>query len=121
MLQAAETEPLFASDQLDLLRDALGEEGLTAMLLELPAAAGQSLAAIQAALDAGDIDQTRKAAHVLKGFSSSLGAARLSSVARSIELELDSVAAIAASMALLAATIEATISELSCRAPDTQG
>ncbi|MBV9561015.1 MAG: Hpt domain-containing protein [Bradyrhizobium sp.] len=121
MLETVETEPLFASDQLDLLRDALGEEGLSVMLLELPEAAGRSLGAIQAALDAGNLDETRKAAHVLKGFSSSLGAARLASMARSIELDLDSVAAIAARMPALAATVEATIAELARRAPGAQG
>ena len=48
----AEAEPLFESDQLELLRAALGEADLSAMLLQLPQAAADSLRAIQAALDA---------------------------------------------------------------------
>jgi HPt (histidine-containing phosphotransfer) domain-containing protein len=116
----AEAEPLFESDQLELLRAALGEADLSAMLLQLPQAAADSLRAIQAALDAGNLDETRKAAHVLKGFSSSLGAARLASVAREIELDLDTLSSIADHMPLLSATIEATISDLSRYAPVAQ-
>jgi histidine phosphotransfer protein HptB len=113
----SETEPLFESDQLDLLRAALGQEDLSTMLLQLPQAAMDSLGAIQAALEAGDLDEARKAAHVLKGFSGSLGAARLSSVAREIELDLGTIAAVANRMPLLSATIQATISGLSRYAP----
>ena len=120
MSAIAETEPLFENEQLDLLRAALGEDDLSAMLLQLPQAARHSFNAIQAALDAGDLDEARKAAHVLKGFSGSLGAARLSSVAREIELDLDTLASVANRMPLLSATIEATISDLSRYAPVAQ-
>ena len=120
MSAIAETEPLFESDQLELLRAALGEADLSAMLLQLPQAAADSLRAIQAALDAGNLDETRKAAHVLKGFSSSLGAVRLASIAREIELDLDTLASIADHMPLLWATVEATISDLSRYTPAAQ-
>jgi histidine phosphotransfer protein HptB len=112
MPSIVEAEPLFENDQLELLRDALGWEELSTMLLQLPEAAAQSLDAIGAALASGDLEETRKAAHVLKGFASSLGAARLSSIAREIELDHDSLSSIAGRMPLLAATIEATVSEL---------
>jgi HPt (histidine-containing phosphotransfer) domain-containing protein len=111
MSEIVEAEPLFENDQLDLLRDALGEEELSTMLLQLPEAA-QSIHAIRAALASGDLGETRKAAHVLKGFASSLGAARLSSIAREIELDHDSALSIAGRMPFLAVTIEATVSEL---------
>jgi HPt (histidine-containing phosphotransfer) domain-containing protein len=112
-----ETEPLFDNDQLELLRVALGEEDLAAMLRQLPQAVADSFRSIQVALDAGNLDEARRAAHVLKGFSGSLGAARLASVARGIELELETLASIADHMPLLSATIEATISDLSNYAP----
>jgi histidine phosphotransfer protein HptB len=112
MSTTAETDPLFENEQLELLRAALGEEDLSAMLLQLPQAAMDSFKAIQAGIDAGDIEEARKAAHVLKGFSGSLGAARLASVARQIELDFETLASVAKLMPLLSATIEATISDL---------
>lgn len=112
MPSIVEAEPLFENDQLELLRDALGEEEFSTMLLQLPEAAVQSLDAIRAALASGDLGETRKAAHVLKGFASSLGAARLSSIAREIELDHDSPSSIAERMPFLVVTIEATVSEL---------
>jgi HPt (histidine-containing phosphotransfer) domain-containing protein len=121
MSETVETEPLFESDQLELLRAALGEEELSAMLLQLPEAAAKSLKAIRTAIETGDLDETRKAAHVLKGFSGSLGAARLASIAREIELDIDSVASIAERMPLLVLTIEATTSELARHVTCTQG
>jgi histidine phosphotransfer protein HptB len=106
-------EPLFDSEQLDLLRDALGSDELLEMLLQLPDAASQSLDAIRIAIAADNVDEAHRAAHMLKGFSSSLGAARLSSLAREIELELDTAAAISDRIPLLVETIDATLAELS--------
>ena len=121
MSKIVEAEPLFENDQLELLRDALGEEELSIMLLQLPEAAAQSLDAIRAALASGDLGETRKAAHVLKGFASSLGAARLASIAREIELDHDSPSSIAGRMSFLTATIEATVSELPRHATSSEG
>ena len=121
MSTTAETEPLFENEQLELLRAALGDEDLSAMLLQLPQAAMDSFRAIQDAVDAGDVEQARKAAHVLKGFSGSLGAARLASVAREIEIDLDTLASVASRMPLLSATIDATISDLSRHASVAPG
>jgi HPt (histidine-containing phosphotransfer) domain-containing protein len=113
MQVCSEMEPLFDNEQLDLLRDALGEAELAAMLSELPAAASGSLHAINAAIGAGNLEEARKAAHVLKGFSSSLGAARIAAFAREIELELETIAAVAGRMPLLIATIDATVEDMS--------
>jgi histidine phosphotransfer protein HptB len=121
MSSVVEAEPLFENGQLDLLRDALGGDELSAMLLQLPEAAAQSLDAIGAALASGDIEATRKAAHVLKGFASSLGAARLASVAREIELDHDSLSSVAECLPSLAATIEATVAELPRHAASIEG
>jgi histidine phosphotransfer protein HptB len=113
MQASAELQPLFDSEQLDLLRDALGPHELLAMLLQLPDAAAQSLDAIRVAVAADNVDEARRVAHMLKGFSSSFGAARLSSLAREMELELDTIAAISDRIPLLVATIDATLAELS--------
>jgi HPt (histidine-containing phosphotransfer) domain-containing protein len=100
--------PLFDREQIELLREAMGPEDLGPMLAELPRHAVQSLDAIQAALTADDLDQTRRAAHVLRGFASSFGAARLAAIARAIELECPSVAVLRQCMPALVETIEAT-------------
>jgi len=113
MQDTIEREPLFDSEQLEMLRDALGSEELAAMLSELPAAAAGSFGAIKQALESGDLEEARRAAHVLKGFSSSLGAVRLAAIACDIELKLETIAAVAACMPLLTATIDATVEELS--------
>ena len=113
MQASAELEPLFDREQLDLLRDALGPDELLAMLLQLPDAASQSVDAIRIAVAADQVDEAHRAAHMLKGFSSSLGAARLSSLAREIELDLDTTRAISERIPLLVETIDATLAELS--------
>ena len=78
------------------------------MLAELSPQALLSLETIETALAADDLDQSRRAAHVLKGFASSFGAARLAAIARDIELVCPSVTAIRRCMPALVATIEAT-------------
>ena len=59
------------------------------------------------------LDGARKAAHVLKGSCSSLGAARLAEIARDIELDRATTAEMAACLPLLSETIEATADALS--------
>jgi histidine phosphotransfer protein HptB len=98
--------------QIELLREALDEEELSAMFADLPAAARQSLRAIEAALEQDDLDQVRRAAHVLKGVASSFGAARLSSIARAIELELPSIDSVTKCVPLLIETVERTSAAL---------
>jgi histidine phosphotransfer protein HptB len=110
---SAAAEPLFDGEQLDLLRDALGQDDLLAMLSQLPDAASQSADAIRIAIAADSIEDAHRAAHMLRGLSSSLGAARLSSLAREIEFELDTIAAISDRIPLLIETIDATRNELS--------
>ncbi|MGY3454444.1 Hpt domain-containing protein [Bradyrhizobium sp. USDA 4353] len=104
--------PLIDQDQLELLQAALDPAELRAMLAALPAAADEGLAAIEAALAARDLPDVRKAAHVLKGSSSSLGAARLAELARMIELDLATAEEIAAYLPLLGETIGATTDAL---------
>jgi HPt (histidine-containing phosphotransfer) domain-containing protein len=113
MQTSADLEPLFDREQLDMLRDVLGPDELLAMLLQLPDAASQALDAIRVAIAADDVDEARRLAHMLKGFSSSLGAGRLSTLAREIELDLDTVTAISDRIPLLVETIDATVAALS--------
>ncbi|GLH81184.1 hypothetical protein SSBR45G_60930 [Bradyrhizobium sp. SSBR45G] len=104
--------PLMDQDQLDLLRAALDPDELRAMLGQLPSAAEQGLAAIKAALAAGDLPQVCRAAHVLKGSASSFGAARLAEIARRIELDLTTSGEIEACLPVLCETVAATADEL---------
>lgn len=108
----ADLEPLFDTEQLDLLRDALGTEELAAMLVQLPISASESLGVIRTAVDAGDLDGAKKAAHVLKGFSSSFGAVRLSAIACEIELELTTISAIAERLPTLVGAVDATVAAI---------
>ncbi|MGA7804684.1 Hpt domain-containing protein [Bradyrhizobium sp.] len=112
MLEQLAQEPLFDESQIALLRDALGEDELREMFADLPEAAQRSLEAIQAALEANDLEQAKRAAHVLKGVASSFGAARLALIAREIELELPTVASIAQSVPVLMAALNDTSASL---------
>ena len=102
------SEPLLDTEQIELLREAMGHDELREMFAELPVHARQSQDAIAAALAADDLDDARRAAHVLKGFASSFGAARLAAIGRLIELDTPSVVAVRQYMPALAEAIEAT-------------
>ncbi len=99
--------------QLELLREALDEDELRAMLSELPEAARQAIDAIETSVAANDLDQARRSAHVLKGVASSFGAARLAAIAREIELELPSIECIATCVPWLIETVEQTAAAFS--------
>jgi len=91
MFDQLKQTPLLDDAQLDLLREALDEGELRAMLSELPQAALQAIGSIESAVHANDLDEARRAAHVLKGVASSFGAARLAAMAREIELEMPTI------------------------------
>jgi HPt (histidine-containing phosphotransfer) domain-containing protein len=101
-------QPLFDVAQVALLRDALGEADLRAMLAELPNAAEQAGQKIRTALASDDLEEVRRAAHALKGIASSFGAARLAAIAREFELEATSIASMMQRMPVLADAIEKT-------------
>lgn len=103
---------LLDDDQIGLLREALEPEELAAMLSELPLTAHQALEAIEAAVGSEELEEARRAAHVLKGAASSFGAARLAEIARRIELELPSLADVGGIMPLLVETIANTTAAL---------
>ena len=95
------TEPLLDDVQLSDLRDALGDEDLQAMLSELPDAAREAIDRIRSAVEAGDADDARRAAHVLKGVASSFGAGRLAALACELEHPTSLIASIAEAVPVL--------------------
>ncbi|WKA29844.1 Hpt domain-containing protein [Bradyrhizobium roseum] len=115
MLDRLENISLLDDEQIGLLREALEPDELAAMLSELPLAARHALAAIEAAVKSAELDEARRAAHVLKGAASSFGAARLAEVARAIELDLPSIADIDRTMPLLVEIIAQTTAALPLR------
>lgn len=106
------SEPLFDGLQIEMLCDAVGPDDLGAMLAELPRHAARSCEAIEAALASDDFEQACRAAHVLKGVASSFGAARLAAIARQMELESPSVAALRRHMPVLAEITRSTAAAL---------
>jgi histidine phosphotransfer protein HptB len=109
---------LLDDDQIGLLREALDQDALAAMLSELPLAARQAHAAIEQAVGSQNLGEARRAAHLLKGTSSSFGAARLAEVARRIEFESSSISDVERVMPLLVETIEKTTAALPIEARD---
>lgn len=105
-------EPLIDHDQIDLLREALGEDELRALYSDFASSAAGSLEAITRALELGELADVRKAAHLLKGLSGGFGAARVAALARHIELVADSLETIKQHLPCLVETIEQTNSTL---------
>jgi histidine phosphotransfer protein HptB len=95
------SEPLLDEGQLAVLRDALGDEDLQAMLSELPDAAKEAIDKIRSAVTSDDAAAARRAAHVLKGVASSFGAARLGALASELEHPTSSIASIAQGVVIL--------------------
>jgi HPt (histidine-containing phosphotransfer) domain-containing protein len=91
MFDQLKQTPLLDEAQLDLLREALDEDELRAMLSELPDAALQAIGLIERAVQSNDLDEARRSAHILKGVASSFGAARLAAMACEIELDTPTI------------------------------
>ncbi len=78
--------PLVDLDLVAELRDATGDMDFVRELVETFVEEGTShLAALDAAIAAGDVDALVRPAHTLKSSSASIGAMRLSELARTIE------------------------------------
>jgi HPt (histidine-containing phosphotransfer) domain-containing protein len=112
MQRSLTDQSLFDMAQIALLRDALGEEDLHAMLSELPNVAGRACHRIRMALASNDLEEVRRLAHDLKGTASNLGAARLAAIAREFELEAASIALMMQRMPALADAIDDTLAAL---------
>jgi HPt (histidine-containing phosphotransfer) domain-containing protein len=114
-------EPLFDEAQIDMLREAIGADDLLTMLSDLPPAATKSVEAIAGALAGGDIEEARRAAHVLKGCAGTFGASRLAAVACDFELELPSLETMRQRMPALIETLDLTATSLLQVAQDGNG
>ena len=110
--QSPVDQPLFDEVQISLLRDALGEDDMRAMLSELPGAAGEACQKITAALGSNDLAGVWRLAHAFKGVASSFGAARLAAIARELELEATSLASMKQCLPALANAVDATLAAL---------
>lgn len=114
------SEPLLDEGQLAVLRDALGDEDLQAMLSELPDAAREAIGRIRNAVASGDAGEARRAAHVLKGVASSFGAARLGALASELEHPTTSIALIAQAVATLDGLVVETAAAMAWAAGETR-
>ncbi len=70
-----------------MLRNTLDEADFRPILDSLPEESGKCLAAIQAAIGLGDLEEARRVAHGLKGMAGNLGAKRLAKLAQTIECQ----------------------------------
>jgi HPt (histidine-containing phosphotransfer) domain-containing protein len=113
------SEPLLDKDQLAVLRDALGDEDLQAMLSELPDAAREAIDRIRNAVASGDAGEARRAAHVLKGVATSFGAARLGALACELEHPTSSIALMAQAVATLDDLVVETAAALALTVGET--
>ena len=70
---------------------------------------GRLVEVLEKAIGVADLDQARKAAHILKGVASSFGAPRLSSVARALELRVSTIAEAGEYLPVLGEVLEQTL------------
>ena len=94
----------------------LGKADVAELLAHVPAEGHKCLGWIKEAASRGDLASAKRVAHRLKGMASNLGAARLASIARQIELASADVADLTARSAALETTLIATLEALRERA-----
>jgi HPt (histidine-containing phosphotransfer) domain-containing protein len=82
------------------------------LLSHVPAEGHKCLNWIKEAVSRGDLVSAKRTAHRLKGMASNLGAARLASIARGIELASVDIADVSARSVALEATLIATLEAL---------
>lgn len=85
-----EALPLLDEAKLAELALSVGEDMVGVMLAMIPEEAELSVAAIGAAIGAGDLPGMRQAAHALRGVASNFGAARVTALARILEHDVAS-------------------------------
>lgn len=105
-------QPLFDLSQIALLREALGQDDLRAMLSEFADAAKRAFWGISRAVASNDLEEVRRRAHTFKGVAGSFGAARLAAIAVEFELEATSIASIVRRMPAFADAIDETLVSL---------
>lgn len=104
--------PLIDKVRLDELRSMDDDGSFVKEIIDLFASDSEtSIGQLHAALDASDLDLTRKVAHRLKGSALSLGASRFAALAADIEHD-NEVASISESLVRLGSLREETLAEL---------
>ena len=105
----ASVEPILLDQSLiKELLDALGKDGLAAMVPSFIESVGGYIGSIQKAAKKDSLRDAKRAAHALKGLSAQFGATKLSDLARQVEGDLDSSDAIIAAFPQLEAIAKAT-------------
>jgi HPt (histidine-containing phosphotransfer) domain-containing protein len=110
---AAEAEPALIDARImnDWCSD-MDREDVVAILARVPAECAKSLAEFEKAMAAGDLASARRTAHRLKGMANNLGAVRLARMARTVELECQSIDDVACRMPALVQTLDETLEAL---------
>ena len=93
----------------------LDPEDVAAILERVPDQTRACIDDIEAAVAQGEFDRAKRVAHKLKGMSANLGAARLSSMARQIEMECGGLDDLKARLPLLKGTATETLAALATR------
>jgi HPt (histidine-containing phosphotransfer) domain-containing protein len=92
--------------------DDLDKADVCGLLARVPDETRKCIADVRLALQGGNLAMAKRAAHRLKGMASNLGAARLASVARSVELGCPTIAEADRQVAVLEATMTETLEAL---------
>lgn len=93
----------------------LDHEDVVAILEAVPAQCEACVCDIEAALGEMQLQKAKRAAHKLKGMAANLGAARVSRLARRMEIEAHELADIERQLSLLKTTVAETIAALAAR------
>lgn len=102
-------DDLIDAGKIEALRLALDDDGVAAMLSQLPDEFQRHLETLDATTAAGDLEAARRAAHQLRGLAGTFGGIRIAALCRQIELDAVSAAEAAALVPDLARTIQATL------------
>jgi HPt (histidine-containing phosphotransfer) domain-containing protein len=116
MAPGSDEVPLIDERVLQEWRSDLDAEDVQAILDQVPAECGRCIAEIEQAIAQDGLAAARRASHRLKGMAGNLGAARLSRLARGIELDSTSIGDVAARMPRLHTTLGETLARLRCAA-----
>ena len=114
--KSQEAAPLQSTEQtavIDLLaigalREALGTESLQEALAKVSAEGGSYLNRLKEAIAKGDLDEARRAAHLLRGMAGNLGAQRVAALAGKIEKDAEGLEQMAGELAPLESALEET-------------
>lgn len=91
----------------------LDKEDVEAILSQVPSQCTLCLTEMESAVGGADLAKAKRVAHRLKGMAANLGATRLSRLARSIEIEAQSLDDVAQQLEAVRATIDETLTALS--------